>query len=182
MNDNEQWKPVPGYEGLYEVSSAGHVRSLTRHGYRNRRGGVCAGIALERFTDNTGYWYVNLSRGGKARKRAVHIMVLEAFVGAAPDGMEACHGDGDRKNAALFNLRWDTRKANAADKEIHGTVPRGERSPRAKITEAIAREILASTETSVALGRRIGIASSTVRAVRLGQNWKHLRQHLVLAA
>lgn len=181
MNDNELWKPVLGYEGRYEVSSAGQVRSLTRHGYWNRRGGVCVGVVLERFTDNTGYWYVNLSNG-RAKKRAVHLLVLEAFVGKCPEGMEACHGDGNRKNAALFNLRWDTRKANAADKERHGTVPRGERSPCAKITEAIAREILSSSESSIALGRRLGIASSTVRAVRLGQNWKHLKQHLRIAA
>ncbi len=65
----------------------------------------------------------------------VHRVVMEAFVGPCPDGMEVCHGDGDPMNARLDNLRYDTRKANHADKKRHGTSNSGSRHGNSKLTE-----------------------------------------------
>ena len=174
MNDNDQWVSIPLYAGQYEVSSSGHVRSIARDGYWNRIGGICVGIELVRFRDSNGYLYVNLSSNGKARKKSVHSLVLMAFVGICPPGYEACHNDGDRLNNALSNLRWDTRKENALDRVRHGSQS-GERSYNAKLSEAIALEVLSSKESSRLVGLRLGVASSTVRAIRIGKNWKHLR-------
>jgi hypothetical protein len=71
----------------------------------------------------------------------VHRLVLEAFVGPCPDGMEGCHGDGDTANNRLGNLRWDTPKSNRADASRHGTVPLGSRHGNAKLNEQQVREI-----------------------------------------
>lgn len=175
MNVLEIWTPVVGYEGFYEVSSTGRLRSIDRSDLSARRGGVRYGRTLSPFTDaGNGYLYVNLSMHGRAKKRSVHSLVLEAFVGPCPPGMEGCHGDGNRTNGVLSNLRWDTKKSNWADKRIHGTAPIGEKSGRAKLTEELCRQILARSESSNTLARELGIAGSTVRAVRTGQNWKHL--------
>lgn len=112
----ERWVPIPGHEG-YEVSDLGHLRSLDRvihcrNGKRLRR----RGQPLRRWQER-GYWMVRL---GSGRQWAVHRLVLTAFVGPCPDGMEGCHNDGDPSNARLSNLRWDTPRENAQDVIRHG--------------------------------------------------------------
>jgi hypothetical protein len=126
----ETWKPVVGFEGHYEVSDQGNVRSLDqvvahwRGGTRLRRGKYLKPGA----TGGSGaYLFVVLMNDGKTRSnRCVHRLVLEAFVGPRPEGMQACHNDGDPHNNALSNLRWDTPTANNADKKAHGTWQGGE--------------------------------------------------------
>jgi hypothetical protein len=119
---NEEWRPVRGFEGIYEISSLGNVRSLDRRVWSARgfwaalKGRVIRPAALP-----TGHLHVLLRHDGKRSNRQVHRMVLEAFVGPCPDGMEACHGDGDPANNALSNLRWDSRSANLKDAVRHGT-------------------------------------------------------------
>lgn len=56
-----------------------------------------------------------------ARTRKIHHLVLEAFVGPRPDGLETCHNDGVPANNWLTNLRWDTKPNNAKDRRVHGT-------------------------------------------------------------
>jgi len=116
---SETWKPVVGYEGSYEVSDQGRVRSLDR--FVITRGGVrkrTKGKILRTSVMNMGYLQVSL---GRAKKVTVHRLVLEAFVGPAPEGSEACHyPDPDRSNSALSNLRWRTRSDNIRDCIGHG--------------------------------------------------------------
>lgn len=107
----EKWLPVVGWEARYEVSDQGRVRSV---GPRGRVRALTAG--------SHGYLALNLSDGSRRATRTVHRLVLEAFVGPCPDGMEACHADADRHNNRLTNLRWDTTKANAADRVRAGHV------------------------------------------------------------
>ena len=110
----ERWLPVPGYEGLYEVSDWAHVKSLPRN---TTRGGI-----MKQSTGQHGVQVVNLTRNGKQRVRLVHHLVLEAFVGPCPEGRECCHGDGNPANNRLGNLRWDTHEANMQDAARHGTI------------------------------------------------------------
>jgi hypothetical protein len=173
VNSSENWKAVVGYEGLYEVSDQGGMRSLDRTGTRTRKGGISKGRTLKPFVDSgNGYLSVNLSRDGKARKRTVHTLVLEAFVGPRPAGMEGCHEDGNRSNAKLGNLSWGTPEKNWDDKRRHGTALVGEKCVKSKLTEEQVSLILASELTSLKLAEQLGVASSTIRAVRIGQNWK----------
>lgn len=124
----ERWLPVVGYEGLYEVSDHGRVRSLDRFipsprgksGKRRHKGRILAATV----SPATGYRTVTLADAAGGRKlyyALVHRLVLEAFVGPCPDGMECCHKDLDRSNEALSNLRWDTRSANTLDAVNHKT-------------------------------------------------------------
>jgi len=115
-----EWRPVVGYEGLYEVSDAGDVRSLSRavpNRYGTRR---VQGRVLTASVGQRGRLSVNLS-DGRAEMRLVHHLVLEAFVGPRPEGMECCHGDGNPGNNRLENLRWDTHTSNMLDMKAHGT-------------------------------------------------------------
>lgn len=112
-DDQEQWKPVPGYEGYYDVSDQGRVMSLARiDASGNRR----KPRILRPRPDRRGYLMVDLYRGGVQRTHKVHRLVLTAFTGPCPDGMEACHGDDRPDNNRLTNLRWDTSGGNAADR------------------------------------------------------------------
>lgn len=170
----EEWKPIVGYEGFYEISSLGRVRSLDRIDSMGRvRNGRIKATPIDK--TSTGYRFVRLCKGGIAKKVDVHVLVLEAFVGPRPcPSMEACHGDGNRANPVLSNLRWDTPSGNAGDRWKHGTANAGEQSPKAVLNNDLVRTILESPLSSLKLAPLLGVASSTVRAVRLGQNWSHI--------
>jgi hypothetical protein len=114
---SEVWIPIAGYEGLYEVSSAGTVRSKDR---LDSIGRAARGLLLRPETRPSGHLRVTLCRDGKTRRLWVHRLVLEAFVGPRPAGMEACHNDGNPVNNVPSNLRWDTKSANAQDRVRHG--------------------------------------------------------------
>lgn len=114
----ETWKPVPGYEGKYEVSDLGRVRSLDR---RDAIGRPIRGRVLKAGVSSRGYEHVSLSDGRRALTRAVHTMVLEAFRGPRPPGAEACHGEGGARDNRLANLRWDSHSENMIDRSRHGT-------------------------------------------------------------
>jgi len=113
----ERWLPVPGYEGSYEVSSLGRVRSLDRISASGR---PCKGIVLSQMEAHGGYRQVNLHRAGQTT-HLVHRLVMLAFVGPAPEGMEVRHRNGDPADSTLANLAWGTHLENMRDQREHGT-------------------------------------------------------------
>lgn len=118
----ERWLTVPGYEGLYEVSDHGRVRSLDREytrsdGVRTRR----SGRTLKPVTNTNGRHQVYLCiPGEKHRPQQVHRLILQAFIGPCPEGMEACHENDNPTDNRLANLRWDTRHGNYDDRVRNG--------------------------------------------------------------
>lgn len=125
-----------------------------------------------------GHLQVMLRRDGRSFGRLVHCLVLEAFVGPCPPGMEGCHfPDRDPSNNRLGNLRWDTHVNNMRDMEIHGTRRRGERAGNARLTDAQAKEIrdlLGDGMSTRRVAARFGVSATTVRSIGHGQTWKHL--------
>lgn len=143
---SELWRPVIGYEGSYEVSDLGNVRSLDR---RDRLGRRIAGVLMKPTSKGTApHLKVELSGGPDGRvTRLVHRIVLEAFDGPCPEGQECRHLDGDANNNRRTNLRWGTRSENNDDAVEHGThyqvrkthCPRGHLLARPNIVPAEAR-------------------------------------------
>lgn len=115
----EEWRPFPGLEGMYEVSSLGRVRSLDRKiETKNGQARFYRGKVLSLKLSSNGYLCLN-ARGKDYR---IHRVVAEAFHGAPPDpSMDTCHNDGNRLNNKASNLRWGTRSENHYDKGKHGT-------------------------------------------------------------
>lgn len=176
---HEVWKPIIGYEGLYEVSDLGRVRSVTRVCAHSHAGHTRTVPSKLRRLNRTrhGYDQVCLFSGSAVSKTIlVSRLVLEAFVGPAPVGMEACHNDGDKTNNSLANLRWDTRKANHADKRQHGTHREGVEIHCAKLTDTDVRQIKTALQqtSQTALARRFGVTQATISAIATGKTWKHV--------
>lgn len=117
----EQWRPVVGWEGLYEVSDQGRVRSVDR--VITRRNGLRhthRGQILKACPIKSGHLVVRLMNAGFGSTRTVHRLVLEAFIGPCQIGHEGCHIDGNHKNNRVNNLYWGTRSENLLDQVRHG--------------------------------------------------------------
>lgn len=118
-----RWRPVVGYEGLYEVSDDGRIKSLARTttGRNGTPRQLPEKILQGSTTSSNRYPSVRLTRArGESEGRLIHHLVLEAFVGPRPEGMQGLHRDDDRNNNSLSNLYWGTFEDNARDKNLNG--------------------------------------------------------------
>lgn len=119
----ECWKPVVGYEGRYEVSNRGRVRSVDRTTVR--KNGMVAhhkGRILKTALNGDGYWRGAFSQNGRMRSYKVHVLVCEAFHGPKPEWAHcARHLNGISTDNRPENLAWGTRSENMQDKARHGT-------------------------------------------------------------
>lgn len=163
-HSTEVWKAIPTWEGRYEVSTLGRVRSL-----------IHAPKILKQSIYH-GYPGVVLSWVAQSRKRCVNVavLVLETFGGPRPEGYECAHLNGNKDDSRFENLAWVTTKENCNHKRLHGTMLHGETSPRAKLTEAQVAQILASTESHADLGRRLGLGQNAIGNVRRRKSWTHV--------
>ena len=184
MARRERWRPVAG-NNAYEVSDCGRVRSLVNTN-NNRRDEP---LLLKPTVNRQGYHRVSLRLGRKQQHRFVQRLVLEAFVGPCPRGMECRHLNGDSSDNRLANLVWGTKQANMADQRAHGTLAAGEKHyakirpellvrgsahVHAKLTEQAVVEIRASSLSMTELARRYGVHRCTIARVVQGRKWRHV--------
>jgi hypothetical protein len=176
----EEWRPVAGFGGSYEVSSLGQVRSLSRvvllKDGRTRR---LEGRTLRPGSVRGEHQYVTLQHGGEKRSVYVHRLVVLAFMQAEiSPGMEVCHCDGNPKNNRVSNLRVDTHKSNVQDTVAHGTHNRGSRNGMSKLSPSQVIDIFQSSSSVVSIAKEYGIDKSTVSKIRRGERWGHLTRGL----
>jgi len=187
MNSLEElWISVP-YSGYpYEVSNLGRIRRLSvaseavRKIHPNRN----YSPRIVNPTVNKGYHYVTLSaRGMRPRRDSVHAIVLTAFCGPRQPGMYGCHGDGNKANNQIGNLRWDTPKSNQVDRVIHGHDQNGENNGSSKLTSSQVVEILklrASTGMAYRrIAERFSCTTGLVHLICTGKIWKHIDRRLI---
>lgn len=180
----ERWLPVVGWEGRYEASDRGRVRSLERRvEYMPGRVRTCAARIMRQSPDKDGYLNVNLAPGAnglRASKTRVHRIVLAAFVGPCPEGMEGCHGPGGRGNNRLGNLRWDTHTSNIGDKVAQGTAQRGEKNGWTRLTADQVTEIRAlmgggwRRRDTAGIAARFGVSEGHLYSIHYRKCWAHL--------
>lgn len=187
----EVWKSIPEYEGLYEVSNYGRVRSLDRKilyhrgkGYRNYPGGIIAPGVDKRY----GHMSVRLCKNGTKFITYIHRLVLLAFVGPCPEGKEVRHyPDKTPSNNRLDNLCYGTHTENMKDMETqtpsslrrkaHYAERRGSASSTALLSDrevvAIKRKLARNIPcTTIAEGYPVSV--STIYAIKSGQSWSHI--------
>lgn len=166
----EVWKDIPGFEG-YEASDAGRIRSVDRWNHFGQyRRWLRGRILRSRVPRKSGYETIVFSH----TTALVHQLVMLAFVGPPPEGMEVCHNDNDRLNNCLANLRYGTRQSNNLQKGEHGTSLQGERHHQARLTEAEVRAIKASNEGLTVLAARYNVSDGHISGIKRGRYWRHL--------
>ncbi|ORA77171.1 hypothetical protein BST28_18805 [Mycolicibacter kumamotonensis] len=111
-HEHEEWRTIPGYEGRYEASSLGRIRSI-----HTKRGPYVRALRLD---THTGRYRVTLNTDGIEKAERVHHLVAAAFLGPRPDGHCVCHINGDGLDNRPTNLRWGTWSSNAHDTVRHG--------------------------------------------------------------
>lgn len=170
----ETWKDIPGYEGLYQVSDAGRVRSVgrtiravSRHGTQHTR--TYKGRVLKPGRLPSGHLSVVLGHG--APGVTIHSLVMLAFVGPCPEGMEVCHRDRNPTNNCLSNLRYDTRAENLRDEYA------ADCGAMAKLTCQQVHEIKDKlAQGPRGIGRKLaveyGVTESAISDIKHGRSWK----------
>ena len=171
----EIWKPAIGFEGFYEVSDLGRVRSLARKVPRidGRFYGVASRV-LKPARRAAGYLHVVIRKDNVPYTRTVHRLVMEAFIGPRPQGMECCHCNGIPYDNRLQNLRWDTPLGNGWDRKSHGTSNQGFSNPRSFLTPEQIELIRCATGTDRQVGELFGVAPETARRIRKRLRWAHI--------
>lgn len=169
---HEQWREIIGYPD-YEVSNLGSVRSWRIKG---TGGGRRETPLILKGGDVKGYLHVTLYRNGERKNKLVHKLVLVAFRGEQPAGMEACHYNGDPVDNRLSNLRWDTHVRNMADSVRDGTRARlrGTKNGASKLTEEQVLEIRADNKPQRAIAKFYGISQRQVSIIKRRESWAWL--------
>lgn len=112
----EEWRPIKDYEGLYEVSDWGNVRSLDHIVYQKNKKKVCEthykGRLLKFIIGAKNYYRVALCKNNKVKKYFVHQLVARAFIPNPEKKVYIDHLDGDPTNNCITNLKWCTHKEN----------------------------------------------------------------------
>jgi hypothetical protein len=117
---------------------------------------------------------VALCVGSELETKLVHRLVLEAFVGPCPPGLEGCHRNDDSSDNRLENLYWGTHRQNMADRERNGGVLRGEGVGNSKLSEERVRYAQQSTKLQKELAKELGVDQSVISRIRNGKSWRYL--------
>lgn len=119
--EKEIWKDIPGYEGYYQVSSFGRIKSLERLiVYKDGRKRIYPSVIIKDRNKDGFARIITLKKDNKGKTFTVNHLVMLSFVGEPPEGYEICHNDGNHKNNRLDNLRYDTRSENRIDNYRYG--------------------------------------------------------------
>ena len=172
----EGFRQIPGYP-RYSINENGIVLSIcpSRGNGKNRAWTDAA--RLNPMTHNRGYHKVKLCHDGRQRKVYVHTLVLLAFVGPCPDGMECRHLDGNPANNHVSNLAWGTSAENHSDRISHGTSGTGESNGRAKLTASDVieiRERAANGEAKTSIAKDFAVHYKSILRIVNFRAWNHI--------
>lgn len=135
-----------------------------------------AGRVLAPLKHTGGYLGVHLYQNGAGKRHFIHALVLEAFVGARPPRMQACHNNGDKTDNRLANLRWGTPAENQKDRARHGTQQKGKPKPTKKMSPVLAeaiRRLYAEVQNKSKVARILDLPRTTVADVINGRTFKN---------
>lgn len=177
----ERWRPIQGFEDLYEVSNLGNVRSLDR--VVSLRGGatqVRRGRVLKLNVQPKGTKRVDLCTEDGIRKQfSVHRLVASAFIPNPESLPVVMHLDDNPSNNLVGNLRWGTQQDNVDDMMTKGRgVPPPSRRGIGTLTEADVREIKALIHQGQKLkdiAMRYGVSAVNIGTIKNGKSWKHVK-------
>ena len=162
MND-ETWRDIKGYEGLYQVSNYGRVKSLIK------------GIILKPKVCKTGYLCVGLWKDGKQKWMLIHRLVTQTFIPNPVNKPQVNHIDGVKSNNVVYNLEWVTSSENnqhAVNTGLSKLV--GEDNHQSKLTNDDVTKIkkLKGVYSQRELARMFGVSKGAIHFIHHDVNWK----------
>lgn len=176
---SEIWKDIPGFEGRYQVSDQGRVKSL-RHPVqispgKDGRKGYVKYVSERILSPGTGGnpgagKHASVSFSLKGRTYSVHQLVMLAFVGPRPEGMEVCHSNGNGLDNRLENLRYDTRVENCRD--IFRCEVRKNQLPIAVVKEI--KQLIADGWRNIDISRKLDVNKDIVSDIRTGRSYNYI--------
>ena len=176
---NEIWKDIEGFDGFYQVSNTGSVRSRGGVDGRERGGWRMRKLSVNR----DGYLKVRLVYKGRDMTKRVHSLVAEAFI-PNPCGLETVnHKDGDKTNNNVDNLEWADRHYQMIHAYKHGLkkAQAGSDNCQSKLTDDDVRYIRKHYKRqsreygTVALGKRFGVSDRVIGLIVRGLSYKNAR-------
>lgn len=172
----EIWKDIPGYEGLYQASTEGRIRSLDKYiQYSNGRQVFHKGKVLKLFERKDGYLKITLHKNVKSKTHLVHRLILTVFDRLPKEGEEGNHCDGDKSNDCISNLEWVTRIDNMRHRiNILGK----SQINRYVLTNGEVKEIKILLKqghlSQREIAKRYNISESVVSGIKLGKAWRNI--------
>ena len=177
MKTKEIWKDIKGYEGIYQISSFGRVKSMEREvGSRNNTRRLREKM-LSQFLSSAGYPTVNLYKDSNLKASYVHRLISEAFIPNPENKPQVKHIDGDKRNNDLSNLEWCTIKENRNHAAQKGLAARGAQAGIAKLNRKAVLEIkalLKSGEKQKKIAKRFNVSICAINDINTGRTWSWL--------
>ena len=189
-NTREIWKPIPAWEGLYEISNEGRIRIDATRQHRCQRDN---GRILKLTPNAHGYNRIQLYYRKRQAYFSVHALVTLAFIGPRPEGLTINHKNGIKTDNHIGNLEYITMSENRRHAIRLGLVkimgddhwsrrmperqPRGERVGGSKLTDervAEIKELLRAGLLPSVIAPMFSVSVSTIRYIRSGYVWKHI--------
>lgn len=156
-NNMEEWKDIPGYEGLYQASSYGRIKGLKS-----------GKILKQGSSSKDGRLVVALCKDGVPKTHAVHVVIAITFIPQVPNKPWVLHDDGNYTNNHKTNLKWGTPQENSDDMVKHGNSQKGAKHYKTKFTEQDVINIRQSMIGTNNLAKQYGVTRHTIMRVRRG--------------
>lgn len=179
-NDIEIWRPISRFEGLYDVSSHGNVKSIQRVVSHSICGTKTINARILKKILPCKYYTVKLSKDGVIEVASIHVLVATAFHKNHENKKCVNHKDGNKLNNHHSNLEWATYAENNKHAfQIGVRSHKGDKCPSSKLKTSQVIEIKqilqSGTKTTLkAIGEMFGVSWSTIRDIKKGFTWTHL--------
>ena len=172
----EVWEPIKGFEGIYEISSYGRVKSLERFNYRGYK---LKEKILNPKSKNREYKIVALRKNNKYHHVSIHRLVAMAFIPNCDNLPQVNHINGNKHDNYSWNLEWVSQHDNITHAINTGLTQRnGEKNGNAKLKEQQVREIRKTyamgNVTQEALGKKFNVPASRISYIVNRKSWKSI--------
>lgn len=178
-----EWRDIPGYGNLYQVSNTGAIKSLERRIiFKNGRGKLHKERILSPGKDRYGYYQVVLCRNTyDQRTIKVHRLVAISFIENPENLPQVNHLDGNKENNNSNNLEWSSGSGNHRHATEKGLKAKGDKHGKSKLTDNEVRTIKRAFKrkgkkfTQAELARKFGVSPSQINSILKEKNWKHIK-------